>query len=129
MLGFGETSYYLGYTAMTDFFPRYMMKPNPNCDNQRCCVASSNHQQWLKDNPQVQKEKKVEKKDSDFVNEYGIEIIDSSEPIDSSLLVQEGIMFAYDPQKEKANDGDVVNIDELKDLNSLMNELSLLSLK
>ena len=36
LLGFGKVSPYLGYTAMTDFFPTMEMKPNPNCGNKAC---------------------------------------------------------------------------------------------
>ena len=39
MLSFGEVSVFLGYTAMSDFFPRYEIKPNPQCENQWCLKA------------------------------------------------------------------------------------------
>lgn len=29
-------SWYLGYNALTDYFPRMMLKPNPNCDDNFC---------------------------------------------------------------------------------------------
>merc|ERR1711927_86970 len=31
LLGFGQTSYYLAYSAMKDFFPSDVMRPNPDC--------------------------------------------------------------------------------------------------
>ncbi|CAI5742426.1 unnamed protein product [Peronospora destructor] len=36
LLGFGQVSYYLGYSAMKDFFPSDMMRPNPECSNAQC---------------------------------------------------------------------------------------------
>lgn len=36
LLGFGKVSHYVGYNAMEDFFPKYSMKPNPQCDNTHC---------------------------------------------------------------------------------------------
>lgn len=36
LLEFGEVSYYLGYNALADFFPRMAMKPNPICDDRWC---------------------------------------------------------------------------------------------
>ena len=36
LLGFGEVSYYLGYNAMQDFFPKMSLKPNPQCDDSHC---------------------------------------------------------------------------------------------
>jgi ubiquitin-like modifier-activating enzyme 5 len=29
-------SYYLGYSALTDFFPTMRLRPNPACDNSYC---------------------------------------------------------------------------------------------
>ena len=36
LLNFGQVSDYLGYSAMTDFFPRMSMKANPDCDEYHC---------------------------------------------------------------------------------------------
>merc|ERR1712088_784217 len=36
LLKFGSVSHYLGYNAMDDFFPKYSMKPNPDCDEYHC---------------------------------------------------------------------------------------------
>ena len=53
LLGFGKVSYYLGYAAITDFFPSMEMKPNPQCTDSycrkrqkeaevRCCIKGPN---------------------------------------------------------------------------------------
>ena len=36
LLHFGDVSDYLGYSAMTDFFPRMTMRPNSDCDEFYC---------------------------------------------------------------------------------------------
>ena len=36
LLTFGDVSDYLGYSAMTDYFPRMTLKPNPDCDEYHC---------------------------------------------------------------------------------------------
>lgn len=36
LLNFGDVSYYLGYNAMQDFFPKMILKPNPNCEDSYC---------------------------------------------------------------------------------------------
>eukprot|EP01090_Pellita_catalonica_P000492 TRINITY_DN10343_c0_g1_i3.p1 TRINITY_DN10343_c0_g1~~TRINITY_DN10343_c0_g1_i3.p1 ORF type:complete len:282 (+),score=49.20 TRINITY_DN10343_c0_g1_i3:103-948(+) len=39
LLGFGKVSYYLGYNAMDDFFPKWEIKPNPACEG--CLLYTS----------------------------------------------------------------------------------------
>ena len=36
LLKFGQVSDYLGYSALTDFFPRMSMRPNADCDEYHC---------------------------------------------------------------------------------------------
>lgn len=36
LLGFGQVSYYLGYNAMSNFFPRECLLPNADCRNAKC---------------------------------------------------------------------------------------------
>jgi ubiquitin-like modifier-activating enzyme 5 len=36
LLRFGKVSFYLGYSALSDFFPSYFMGPNPECSNNHC---------------------------------------------------------------------------------------------
>lgn len=36
LLGFGEATHCLGYMALTDFFPRQVMRPNPDCIQGTC---------------------------------------------------------------------------------------------
>ncbi|TYZ61846.1 hypothetical protein PybrP1_008703 [[Pythium] brassicae (nom. inval.)] len=48
LLGFGQVSYYLGYSAMKDFFPSDVMRPNPECSNRHCRLqqAAPAHADW-----------------------------------------------------------------------------------
>jgi ubiquitin-like modifier-activating enzyme 5 len=36
LLGFGQVSYYLGYNAMSNFFPVDVLRPNVDCGNRQC---------------------------------------------------------------------------------------------
>jgi len=36
LLGFGKVSYFLGYSALTDFFAKYPMNPNTECTDRNC---------------------------------------------------------------------------------------------
>lgn len=36
LLGFGRVAPFLGYAALTDFFPSYAMRPNPACTDANC---------------------------------------------------------------------------------------------
>lgn len=36
LLKFGQTTHYLGYSALTDFFPTMQLKPNTACDDSFC---------------------------------------------------------------------------------------------
>ncbi|RHY70884.1 hypothetical protein DYB38_009424 [Aphanomyces astaci] len=46
LLQFGQVSYYLGYSAMTDFFPRDLMRPNPECGSRYCRRQQTQHLNW-----------------------------------------------------------------------------------
>ncbi|ETW10535.1 hypothetical protein, variant 2 [Aphanomyces invadans] len=46
LLEFGQVSYYLGYSAMTDFFPRGVMRPNPECASRHCRRQQMVHKSW-----------------------------------------------------------------------------------
>ena len=100
LLGFGQVADYLGYSALTDFFPTMSMKPNPQCTNSFCCKRQAEH---------AVSPKRVEKKadtsqDEPVVhedNEWGIEV--EATPVAADADVQQagtalpqGLSFAYD---------------------------------
>ncbi|KAG1690625.1 hypothetical protein DVH05_027975 [Phytophthora capsici] len=104
LLGFGQVSYYLGYSAMKDFFPSDVMRPNPECSNAQCRKqqAVSEHRSWT---PMVwkghghdgQENVAVEHED----NEWGIELDEGDDagvtvaPAETATLAS-GLSFAYD---------------------------------
>lgn len=47
MLSFGESTRYLGYSALKDFFPAMDVLPNPECDNAACRRAQERHRAWV----------------------------------------------------------------------------------
>ncbi|XXQ34876.1 Ubiquitin-like modifier-activating enzyme 5 [Plasmodiophora brassicae] len=72
-LCFGTVSYYLGYNAMSDFFPQWPMRPNPSCASARCVALQHKYKGWVP--PEASKPKA----DADEApvhadNEWGIEL-------------------------------------------------------
>ncbi|KAL6051302.1 Ubiquitin-like modifier-activating enzyme 5 [Balamuthia mandrillaris] len=82
LLNFGEASFYLGYNAMKDFFPRYSMKPNPKCGNQHCRQRQVDYEKWLQSQPVTTKEDNKEDEEEKKVavpNEWGITLVEEEE--------------------------------------------------
>lgn len=132
LLEFGEVSYYLGYSAMKDFFPRYVMRPNPQCENSFCVKAQAEYQARKKDEPEpvaVAEETPVVHED----NEWGISLVSDDDddaappvPAASGAAAPEGTEFldyARDATSEVATDDTVVNA-EGEDLAALMSQFS-----
>ncbi|CAK4071601.1 unnamed protein product [Aphanomyces euteiches] len=76
LLGFGQVSYFLGYSALTNFFPADVMRPNPECANKFCRQQQDKYKstnwrpmEWKPNAPQ-----NLESKHED--NEWGIEVVD-----------------------------------------------------
>lgn len=90
LLGFGQVSYYLGYSAMKDFFPSDVMRPSPECSNYHCRLqqGAPAHADWK---PMVwtalghagQVDEPVEHEE----NEWGIELSEpSADAVDDAAL-------------------------------------------
>ena len=47
LLGFGKVSHYLGYSAMTDFFPTMEVKANPECTNAQCRERQTEYMKFV----------------------------------------------------------------------------------
>jgi len=111
LLGFGSVSYYLGYNAMQDFFPRDKMRPNPECSNHWCRKRQLEYQERVENTPVVvveAKEKKVEHTE----NDWGIEIVSNAESSEGPV---------------KVDKKDEVVVDDGADLSDLMSQLKNLS--
>ncbi|KAJ8953262.1 hypothetical protein NQ318_015844 [Aromia moschata] len=88
LLEFGQVTNYLGYNALTDFFPTMNLKPNPNCEDSNCQEFA------LKPKPEIAVEAKEEEKPLHEDNEWGISLVDES--IDEvEPKVVEGVKLAY----------------------------------
>lgn len=77
LLNFGEVSYYLGYNAMQDFFPKMILKPNPNCDDKYCKERQQEY--LLKPKLEPEDEEIVEDKPLHEDNEWGISLVDEED--------------------------------------------------
>lgn len=135
LLGFGQTSYYLGYNAMSNFFPTDVLRPNPECTNRAClerqaeCVGEGwQPQVWV---PPYQSDEPVTHED----NEWGIEV-DGCEadapaapaapaPGGTAVVPSAGLRFEYDAPAD-APAGPVVDVAG-ESLESLMAEMAALS--
>ncbi|PNF31235.1 Ubiquitin-like modifier-activating enzyme 5 [Cryptotermes secundus] len=118
LLGFGQVSYYLGYNALTDFFPTMHLRPNPACDDSFC----QQRQDEVKARPPKEQEsgrdtsfddKEVTHED----NEWGICLVDETDPseleVDKNLgqgLVA-GVKAAYSIPSSAAPEVDTNQVD------------------
>ncbi|KAG9435942.1 ubiquitin-like modifier-activating enzyme 5 isoform X1 [Apis mellifera carnica] len=74
LLNFGDVSYYLGYNAMQDFFPKMILKPNPNCEDNYCRKHQEEYR--LRPKPEHKIKEIVEDTPLHEDNEWGISLID-----------------------------------------------------
>ncbi|XP_046619427.1 ubiquitin-like modifier-activating enzyme 5 [Neodiprion virginianus] len=95
LLNFGDTSFYLGYNAMLDFFPTMTLRPNPNCDDRYCRQRQQEYQAKPKDITVAKEE--VDDTPLHEDNEWGISLIDETVPDieDTSATVSSGVRQAY----------------------------------
>ena len=68
LLGFGKVSEYVGYNAMSDYFPSMSMKPNPQCDSSHCRQRQAEYQAHLASLP-PQEEKEEDQEEETVVHE------------------------------------------------------------
>ncbi|XP_037932327.1 ubiquitin-like modifier-activating enzyme 5 [Teleopsis dalmanni] len=122
LLNFGEVSNYLGYNAMNDFFPRMTLKPNSQCDDRQCQERQKEYQARPK--PVVEESVVEEAGPLHEANEWGIELVDDSQPeldtTNTSDAVGTGLKFAYEgPVKSSEAEettsvvNDEVNLEDL----------------
>jgi ubiquitin-like modifier-activating enzyme 5 len=108
LLQFGEVTSFLGYNALLDFFPKYEMKPNPECNNKFCCKRQEEFKSKKKE---VKIEKIEEEKVVHSTNEWEIEVVDQSvEVLDVELT--DGVRFEYTKDAKATS----ILVDQMKDL-------------
>ncbi|ETV83102.1 hypothetical protein H257_04830 [Aphanomyces astaci] len=138
LLQFGQVSYYLGYSAMTDFFPRDLMRPNPECGSRHCRRQQTQHLNW---SPTAWNRDEEEVTHED--NDWGIQVCTQQENDVTAGFKNEatpdhieykkvrgdvpvvGITFAYD-QSVPSEERDLVHVPIDLSLEDLMGQLQAL---
>jgi ubiquitin-like modifier-activating enzyme 5 len=126
LLNFGEVSYYLGYNALNDFFPKMALKPNTTCEDRFCLER----QKEFNARP---KEIQVKTEEVDDIplheeNLYGIELVDETIPEVSSVSntssVGIGLRLAYQPAAPSAKeDVEAIKTTDDTSLEELMKQM------
>eukprot|EP00128_Syssomonas_multiformis_P008574 Colp12_sorted_trinity150504_noHs@18759 len=135
LLKFGEVSYYLGYNAMLDFFPKMPMKPNPQCDDRYCVIRQQEYQASGAGTENTKTEEVEEPAIVHEDNEWGIELACDDAPsveVESTPAAQlvEGIQYAYEKPTAKEQEIHVTKeIEESADfdLDALRSQLASMS--
>lgn len=93
MLKFGRISYFLGYSAWTDFFPRYPIRPNDQCADSKCKERQKQYSAW-----KIESDEKESFSGSTEVihdeNDWGIEVQGNgfgATAVDSSSFVEDTV--------------------------------------
>ncbi|EGD77909.1 ThiF family protein [Salpingoeca rosetta] len=129
LLQFGKVSDYLGYNALSDFFPQYTMKPNPDCSVDDCQAAQKEYAERKAAEPDEAQEAQEE---APVVHEetFGICLVDESAPEEDKTAVAPGLRYEHDhtdkPQQEEGTSGFVEGADDL-DLDELQKQLGSLN--
>lgn len=62
----------MGYNALTDYFPRFPMKPNPQCDDNNCLLRQEEYNKIPKVEIQKEEETEVIHEDNEYGNSFYI---------------------------------------------------------
>lgn len=105
LLEFGNVTHYLGYSALTDFFPTMSMKPNPTCDDSFCRKCQEEFQKQQALNPSSEVEEIKEEEVVHEANDWGIELVAETSADDlvskPAPELASGISYAYDKPAEQ----------------------------
>lgn len=126
LLGFGSVSYYLGYSALTDFFPTMTLKPNPQCEDSYCRQRQAEYHA----KPVVELATEVKEDDTPIhaENEWGISLVDENSPEEETpnLNLVDGVQVAYtlpaDISTPESSTGTAIAASELS-LEDLMQQM------
>ena len=118
LLRFGTVSHYLGYSAMTDYFPQMRMRPNPDCIKCRPC------QDAVAARPRVAEpvREAVPAAPVHSENEWDIQVTSAGgEEETGAAGLADGVAYAYPPTQAPAQDDeatvpdlDGTSIDDLR---------------
>jgi len=135
LLKFGSYSYYLGYNAMDDFFPRWEMKPNEECTNELCVKRQGEYREIEEKKPKKKEEEEESKQEQKVIheeNDWGISLVDSDEEdtmeVNKNVLsLPVGIVTEFEIGKMKVNEEDLVKVSDNTDIDDLASQLAALS--
>lgn len=126
LLKFGSVSNFVGYDALNDFFPRYTLKPNPECDNRHC-------REWAIKRHGVPAEAVSESTVAEAAvvhedgDQWGIEVEPEDEPaataVETKALADVGLVRKYEASKAQVDDRDKVVVAEDESLDDLAAQL------
>lgn len=148
LLKFGRVSRYLGYSALSDYFPNMEVKPNAECGNAECLRRQAEHETYLA-SPEYAKTLERERRANEEAaqlesekplhedNEWEITCqgevdtgLEASTPVESGPTLADGVEFSM-PEALKL---DATTLDQLRvqdtsgqDLSALMAQLKSLS--
>eukprot|EP00177_Eucheuma_denticulatum_P006292 GFKZ01011477.1.p2 GENE.GFKZ01011477.1~~GFKZ01011477.1.p2 ORF type:complete len:377 (-),score=56.42 GFKZ01011477.1:1569-2699(-) len=143
LLGFGEVTDYLGYSAMRDFFPSMSLKPNPVCEDSWCVrrqheekARAEEKAKHTANNGVQPKEEEEEEEELHPDNEWGLSLVEDDSTVvpatspDNSKLqpvsgnkIVEGLNLAYDTRKPDVVEESATVTDNGADLEDLMSQL------
>lgn len=117
-LSFGEVSYYLGYNALSDFFPTWPMKPNPNCTDKCCLVRQKEYPGWISPEEEAKNKEEESKEVVHEDNEWGICCTEASpeDEVDNSAQGAAGLTFAYEVNKAPVEEEHVIPEADIGDM-------------
>lgn len=95
LLDFGTVAKYLGYNALSDFFPSYEMKPNPACSLAACQSQQKVAQVQLESMPKIEK-KEEEEQPVVHEEDFGICVVDESVLEQDMTAVADGLRREYE---------------------------------
>ena len=131
LLNFGEVTNYLGYNALSDFFPKMTLLPNQQCDDRICLQRQTEFNARPKVEVIVAKIENT--KPLHEFNDWGIELVSETEPEQteksstSSSTMQQGLKLAYErpPQQvlDKTNSNSATPTTDDTSLDELMAQM------
>lgn len=147
LLGFAPVSCFLGYNAFSDFFPRDVLRPNPECTNEWCRRRQREAKETGLDYPPGYGKdgnvvRHVEKPPVHESNEWGIEVVETSEKPQceeekeeekakeyNDRKLADGITYAYEPimNNSGSSSQDVIHVDDNLSIDDLAEQLKALN--
>lgn len=126
LLKFGQVTNYLGYNALTDFFPTMNLKPNENCEDSNCRLRQKEYAA----KPKLEMAVEAKEDDNKPVhedNEWGISLVDESADNETEdKNVCEGIKLSYIIPSKSQNVEEGEEVGGTQNLDDLMAQMKAL---